>query len=148
MILTERKPFGVIKGILEENGFKKIAILACNGCARFCETGGESYLNELAKRLEENGFEVKIKKLIPLLCDIDLIKREVSEEEIKEVDCIIPLACIAGIYATKKLFPNKKIIEAIDTIGIAIRDERGDIFLVKDLREEIEEIRKEIELVS
>jgi len=134
MIVSERKPFGVIKGILQENGFQKIAILACNGCAKFCETGGREYLDELAKRLKESGFKVVIKKLIPVLCNVDMIRKEVSEKEVEEVDCIIPVACIAGAYAIKRAFPNKKIVEANDTIGIGIRDEKGGIFLVKDLR--------------
>ena len=73
-----------------------------------------------------------------------MIKKEVSEKEIKEADCIISLSCIAGAFAVKKLFPNKKIVEGNDTIGIAIRDEKGDIFLVKDLRKDFEEIRKSL----
>ncbi len=143
MILSERKPFGVIKAELEERGFKKVAVLACNGCARFCETGGQKYLDELGDRLENEGFTV-IKKLVPMLCDIDMIKREITKEDIESADCIISLGCLAGEYAIKKLFPEKTIVEGVDTIGLAIRDEEGNIFLVKDLRDELEEVKEKI----
>ena len=143
MILSERRPVGVIKAELLEKNFKKVMIVACNGCARFCETGGEAYLNELSERLIQDGFEIK-KKLVPMLCDVDMIKKVISRQEVEDVDCIITLGCVAGEYAIRKLFPDKPIIEGADTIGMAIRDERGDIFLVKDLRESLEDMRRKI----
>ena len=39
---------------------------------------------------------------------------------------------------------TKKIVEANTTKGITIRDDRGNIFLVKDLRRDLEEIRNSL----
>ena len=38
MIITNMKPYGVIRGSLRK--WKKIGLIACNSCARVCETGG------------------------------------------------------------------------------------------------------------
>ena len=38
MIITNMKPYGVIRGGLRK--WKKIGLIACNSCARVCETGG------------------------------------------------------------------------------------------------------------
>jgi len=130
MIITENKPFGLIKSILEEKGFKKIAVLSCNACAKICETGGEKQLKELVNKLRENGFSVVYEKLVPILCDIDMIKKEVSSE-INNADAILLLGCVAGTFAIRKVFSDKEVIEAVDTIGIGARDEKGDIYLVR-----------------
>ena len=38
MIVTNSKPYGVIKGMLKP--WKKTGIFSCNSCARACETVG------------------------------------------------------------------------------------------------------------
>ena len=38
MIVTSMKPYGVIRGSLRK--WKKVGLIACNSCARVCETGG------------------------------------------------------------------------------------------------------------
>jgi len=43
----------------------------------------------------------------------------------------IVLACDAGVYNLKKLFPKRKIIPALDTIGLGAYDEKGDLNLVR-----------------
>ncbi len=124
MIVTDSKPFGVIKSQLKKDD--KIGIVSCNSCARRCDTGGEEGMKKLAKRLKEEGFNVVDMDLVGIACDFDQLKKD----ELKG-DTTIALTCDAGVYNLKKLFPKRKIISALDTIGLAAFDEKGDINLVK-----------------
>jgi hypothetical protein len=54
LIVTNSKPYGIIKGKLRK--WKKIGIISCNSCARACETGGREKMEELAERLKKDGF--------------------------------------------------------------------------------------------
>jgi hypothetical protein len=125
MIITESKPFGMIKAQLNKKD--KIGIVSCNSCVRICETGGKEAMKELADRLKKEGFNVVDMDLIGMACDFDQLKKD----ELKG-DITIALACDAGVYNLKKLFPNRKIVQALDTVGLGAYDEKGDLNLVKE----------------
>lgn len=124
MIITSSKPYGVIKGLLRK--WKKTGIVSCNSCARACETGGRKRMEELAERLRNDGYDIVDTDLIPMACNIDLVKKP----EYKS-DVLVVLACDAGVYTLQTLFPSKKIVSANDTIGVGARDGQGNIFLMK-----------------
>jgi len=107
MIITEAKPYGIIKARLKKED--KIGIIACNSCARMCETGGEKAMKKLASRLKKDGFNVVDTDLIGIACDFDQLKRKRFKGKVH-----IALACDAGVYNLKKLFPKAKIIPALD----------------------------------
>ncbi len=123
MIITSSKPYGVIKGMLKK--WKKTGIVSCNSCARACETGGRKKMEELAERLKNDGFEVVDTDLVPMACDIDLVKRPEYDG-----DVLVILGCDAGVFTYQTLFPAKKIVPALNTIGLGARDRQGNIFLM------------------
>lgn len=125
MVITESKPYGVIKAQLKKSD--KIGIVTCNTCTRICETGGTKQMKSLARRLEKDGFNVVDTDVIPIACNIDLARKPKYKGT-----TLIVLACVAGVYALKKLFPKKNIIDAVNTIGISARDNQGNIFIVKE----------------
>ena len=127
MIITATKPYGIIKAELKKED--KIGIVACNGCARFCETGGEKAMKELASRLKKDGFNVVDTDLIGMACDFDQLKKEELKGNVH-----IVLACDTGVYNLKKLFPKAKVIPALETIGLGVWDEKGDLTLVKKFK--------------
>ena len=49
MIGTTKKPFEEILQALE--GYEKIAVVGCDGCAKVCATGGLDQVKELAQDL-------------------------------------------------------------------------------------------------
>lgn len=124
MIITNCKPYGIIKGMLKK--WKTIGIVACNSCARACETGGRDKMEEIAERLKTDGFNVVDMDLIPMACNIDLVKKPVYDANV-----LVVLACDSGVFTLETLFPEKKIVPANDTIGVGARDGRGNIFLLK-----------------
>jgi hypothetical protein len=126
MIVTSAKPYGVVRGMLKK--WKKIGIVACNSCARICETGGKEKMEEMAERLKKDGFEVVDVELVPMACAIDAVKRPNYQ-----ADMLISMACDAGLCTLQLLFPSKVVIPANDTIGIGARDAQGNIFIMKKI---------------
>jgi hypothetical protein len=124
MIVTNAKPYGVVRGMLKK--WKKIGIVSCNSCARVCETGGRQKMEELAERLKNDGFEVVDTELVPMCCAIDAVKRPNYQ-----ADMLVVLACDSGVCTLQSLFPSKMVIPANETIGIGARDAQGNIFLMK-----------------
>jgi hypothetical protein len=124
MIITNSKPYGVIKGSLRK--WKKIGIISCNSCARACETGGRQPMEELAERLKKDGFDIVQTDLIPMACNIDLVKKPEYN-----ADDLVILGCDAAIFTFQCVFPTKKIIAALNTIGFGARDGQGNLYLMK-----------------
>ena len=56
MIGTTPKPFEEIKNALE--GYEKLAVIGCDGCAKVCMTGGSDQVVEMAEKLKEKGKNV------------------------------------------------------------------------------------------
>jgi hypothetical protein len=124
MIVTNSQPYGIIRGMLKK--WKKIGIISCNSCARACETGGKEKMEELAERLKSDGYDVVDTELVPMACNIDLVKKP----EYK-ADMLIALACDSGVCTIQSLFPDKIVIPALETIGLGSRDRQGNIFITK-----------------
>lgn len=125
MIVTSSKPYGIIRGLLNKEA--KTGIVSCNSCAKVCETGGALSMNGLGARLRKDGFTIVDADLIPMVCNIALTKKLVYDG-----DVLLVLACDAGVYTLAKLFPEKHVIAALDTIGLGARDGDGNIFLMKE----------------
>jgi len=124
MIVTSMKPYGMIRGSLRK--WKKTGIIACNSCARVCETGGKKRLDELTERLKKDGFKVVGSDLVPLVCNIDAVKRRSYDG-----DYLLILACDSGVFTVQSLFPNKVVVPALNTEGLGAKDSQGNIFLMK-----------------
>jgi len=124
MIITSTKPYGIIKGMLRK--WKKTGIISCNSCARACETGGREKMEVLAERLKKDGYDIVQMDLIPMACNIDMVKKPEYD-----ADDLVILACDAAVFTFQTIFPSKKIISALNTIGFGARDGQGNIFLMK-----------------
>ena len=124
MIVTKTKPYSKIKSQLKKSD--RIGIISCNACARMCNTGGEKRMKELAKKLKKDGFNIVDMDLIGTPCNFDLLNKTQLHGNVQVV-----LACDAGVYNLKKLFPKHKIIAALETLGVGAFDNKGKITLVK-----------------
>ena len=124
MIVTSIKPYGIIRGMLRK--WKTVGVVSCNSCARVCETGGKEKMDELANRLKQDGFDVVDTELLPMACNIESAKKPNYK-----ADYLVVLACDSGVCTLQSLFPNKIVVQALDTIGLGARDIQGNIFLMK-----------------
>ncbi len=128
MIITQTKPFGMIKTELEKND--KISIIACNMCARMCETGGKIGLKRMKEKLENAGYSVVDEFLLAPACDRTVVKKTVKPKG----NVIVSLACDSGTFNIKKVFKDKKVISALTTHGLGAFDEDGNIFMIREFK--------------
>ena len=124
MIITSSKPYGIVRGMLKK--WKTVGVVSCNSCARVCETGGKEKMDEFANRLKQDGFQVADTELLPMACNIEAAKKPDYK-----ADYLVVLACDSGVVTLQTLFPNKIVIQALDTIGLGARDVQGNLFLMR-----------------
>jgi len=126
MILTKLIPYNKIKNQLNKKD--NIGIVSCNSCARMWGTGGEKEMRILTEKLKKESYNIVDMDLIGAPCMINQLKKDELHG-----DTTIVLACISGVYNLKKLFPKKKIIAALETIGLAAVDKNNKPKLIKGL---------------
>jgi len=117
MIYTENKP---IDEVLESLGEEKnIFLLACNGCAEVCETGGEKALLEMKAELEKAGKNVTGMVLVDFLCNKVLVATRLAQDgdRIKQADSILVMTCGVGVQAVSKVV-DKVVHPAANTVSL------------------------------
>ena len=127
MIITKSRSYREIKKNLKKSD--QIGIISCNSCVRRCNTGGEKIMKKLAARLKKDGYNVIDMDLVGAACDFEQLKKD----ELKG-DLNIVFACDAGVYNIKKLFPRKKLIKALNTVGLGVYNHKGCFSLVKRVK--------------
>jgi ferredoxin len=117
MIFTQSKP---IDEVLESLGQEKnIFLLACNGCAEACETGGEKALSAMKTELEKAGKKITGVCLVDFLCNKVLVTTRLSREmdKIQPADSIVILTCGIGVQAVSTVV-NKVVHPADNTVSL------------------------------
>ena len=127
MIITKPISYKLIKSQLSKDD--RIGIVSCNSCPRICETGGEEEMEKLSEELRKQGFKVVDNDLIGRACDFDQLKKD----ELNGTTMIV-LACDAGVYNLRKLFSKRKIITALNTVGLGAFDHKGHLVLVRKFK--------------
>jgi len=117
MLFTKSKP---IEEVLESLGDEKdIFLLACDGCAEACGTGGEEGLSMMKAELEKAGKNIVGACLVDFLCNKVLVTTRLSREmeKIRQADSILVLTCGIGVQAVSKVV-NKVVHPADDTVSL------------------------------
>jgi len=127
MIVTKSKPYSEIKRELKK--FDKIGIISCNACARMCRTGGEKAMKKLAVKLKKDGYNVVDMDLIGTPCDKNQLQKSQLHGNVQ-----IVLACDAGVYNLRKIFPKHKIISGTITLGIGANQGGKNITIVRKVK--------------
>ncbi len=117
MLFTKNKPIDEILDSLD--GEKNIFLLACNGCAEACGTGGQQGLDTTKAELEKAGKNVTAACLVDFLCNKLLVTTRLSREmeTITKSDSILVLTCGVGVQAVSKVI-NKVVHPADDTVSL------------------------------
>ena len=126
MIVAKRKPFEEIKEMLKT--YKKVLNVGCGTCVAVCLVGGEkevAVLNseiEMARKLDDNPIEID-GKTIERQCDREYLAE--LDEIVENCDALISMACGVGIQFLAERFPNKPVLPAVDTSGLAVNQAAG-----------------------
>jgi len=131
MIYTENKP---IEEILQSLGAESnIFLLACNGCAEVCQTGGQKALDAMKAELEKAGKNITGACLVDFLCNKLLVASRIMQEtdNLKKSDSVLALTCGIGVQAVARVL-DKPVRPAANTVslgglqGLWPADERCD----------------------
>jgi len=110
----------------------KIVLWSCDTCVKHVGFGGYDKMTILENMLKNDGYNVIKKELIAVSCVPDMIeerKKNIAKKDaFEEATVIIPLTCEAGWDELKEIFPDKKIIKVLNTVGVGIcSGKRGTI---------------------
>ena len=116
----------------------RIVILSCDGCARQSDgLGGEQGLENLADKLEADGFHVVRREVLPIACSPeqlrDRLNDEAGAETLEQTDVVIPLACRMGIRKAEEILPGLRILRVTETLGKGTLSPDGSARLTEPL---------------
>lgn len=116
MIVAQQKPIQEIADMI--NDCKKVLLVGCAGCVTVCLAGGEKETEILAaslrikRRLEGNPLET-LTCVATRQCDPEYV--EMLDNQVKDVDAVISLACGVGVQYLAERFTGKWVVPALDT---------------------------------
>ena len=121
MVKAKRKPLEEIKEAI--NGYKNILTVGCGGCVSVCLAGGQKEVNALNIELDLSFKTDNIHKrfdgyTIERQCNEKFI--EELEDKVDQYDCILSMACGAGVQNMAEHFPIIPVFPALNTVSIGI----------------------------
>ena len=130
MIVIKEKSFEEIQKMVE--GYKKILVVGCDGCAGIYQVGGEkqaevmTMLLKMAMRLKDSEIETKAISVLRQ-CDRQIVASTIRPL-VNDYDAILSMACGVGVQTLAEVFGNKPILPANDTKFIGMQDKESGKF--------------------
>jgi len=126
MIMAEGKPIEEIIGEIKE--LERVLVAGCDGCVTVCEAGGLKEVQVLASALRMYFTQQGKPKVIDEVsltrqCDKDYLRT--IQDRIGNYDCVVSLACGAGVQFMAEMYKDKLIFPGVDTRFIGVTEERG-----------------------
>jgi ferredoxin len=121
MIKAKPKPLEEIQEYI--NPFNRILIVGCGGCVSVCLGGGQKEVNILKTEIELANSKINTSKhmdscTVERQCNPDLI--EELDRIVPDVDCILSMACGAGVQLLAERYADTPVFPAVNTIAIGI----------------------------
>ncbi|MCL2662944.1 MAG: methylenetetrahydrofolate reductase C-terminal domain-containing protein [Oscillospiraceae bacterium] len=126
MIVAEQKDFNDILRSVE--AFQRVAVAGCGVCVTVCMSGGEKEAVGIANLLrlaaKESGRDAVYSVATPFRqCDMEFLDEH--EAELEDADCILSMACGAGVQFMTEKFPDKVVVPGLNTMFIGVNRELG-----------------------
>jgi len=126
MVIATRKPLEEIHGAVK--GYVKILAVGCGGCTSVCLAGGQRETEDLAAELSASfraseGERHVASFTIERQCDGDFLAE--LEPRVADFDCLVSLACGAGVQNLADRWPAKPVFPALDTRFIGVDVDLG-----------------------
>jgi len=130
MIITKQKEYQTILNFIDKGD--KIAIVGCGDCATVCKTGGEEEVDQLNKKLSDDGYQVVATQVISVTCNIKAVMSEIKGNlhEFEKADKMVVLSCGVGVQTLADYFQDKNIqvmmISGLDSLFLGKTELRGE----------------------
>jgi ferredoxin len=126
MVKAKRKPIKQIIGLIRQ--YNKVLNIGCGGCVSVCLAGGQKEVIALNTELEVTFKLEKVKTHIDAYtverqCNMQFLRE--LDDKINNYDCIISMACGAGVQLLAERFPYKPVFPAVNTMAIGIDRDVG-----------------------
>lgn len=126
MVKAERKPIEEIKEAI--GAYNKVLITGCGGCVSVCLVGGQRETLALKAELgalykKENRQQELDEYTVERQCNDQFL--EELDSRIQKYDCVLSMACGAGVQNTAKRFPGIPVFPAVNTVSIGIDKDIG-----------------------
>lgn len=121
MIGTKKKPIEEVRQSLE--GYQKVGIVGCDGCAKTCATGGALQAEEMAKVLKGWGKRVVFDLAPNTTCNLNNVRSFFTglEGAIKKSEALLVLGCGGGVQVVRRLTEEYgftiPVKSGLDTVG-------------------------------
>jgi len=121
MIKAKRKPLTELKQSIQ--AYDKVLIVGCGGCVSVCLAGGQKEVNilkaELDAELKLDGLSKKLNgHTLERQCNVRFLDELV--DMVPSFDCIMSMACGAGVQYLAERFPETPVLPAVNTIAIGV----------------------------
>lgn len=126
MVKAKRKPLEEIKQAIQD--YTRVLNIGCGGCVSVCLAGGQKEVNLLNAKLNlvlkndnkatrVDGFTVERQCNEAFLVALD--------DRVSRYDCLMSMACGAGVQLLAERYPDKPVFPAVNTIAIGVDREIG-----------------------
>ncbi len=126
MIKVKPKPLPEIFEYVEP--YQNILIAGCGGCASVCLAGGQQEVTMLKSELElsrrDAGIAGRISgRTVERQCNLAYL--EELDDEVKKADCLLSMACGAGIQLLAERYPRVPVFPGVNTLAIGVDRDIG-----------------------
>ncbi len=121
MIVAEQKPIEEIKELIGPH--KRVLLLGCGTCVTVCLAGGERQVATLAPILRMSTKAEILENTIERQCDAEFFDE--IKEQAESCDAILSMACGVGVQMVARVFPDKPVYPALNTVFCGTNDGAG-----------------------
>ncbi len=126
MIIADQK--GIEEILRSTEPYKNIMVAGCGTCVTVCLAGGEKEAVRIADMIrlnaQQNGKDINVTVTNPIRqCDMEFL--DDCEDSFENVDCILSLACGAGVQFMAEKYPEKVVVPGINTKFIGVNRDLG-----------------------
>jgi ferredoxin len=127
MIVGDRKPLEEILASLEND--TKVLVAGCGTCVSVCMAGGEKEVGILAEELRMagklTGKDLHVSEATAQRqCDMEYL--ETLNDAVAGAECVVSLACGAGVQYLAQRFSPTRIVPGINTDFIGVAKDIGE----------------------
>ena len=126
MIVAEQKNIDEILSSVKP--YNKIVVAGCGTCVTVSMSGGEKEAVKIAGVIrlaaKDTGREAEVWYSNPIRqCDMEFL--DGCEAELEDANCILSLACGAGVQFMAEKFPDKVVVPGLNTKFIGVNRDLG-----------------------
>jgi ferredoxin len=126
MVKATVKPLDEIKQVLK--AYDRVLNVGCGGCVSVCLVGGQREVQTLNHQLREvfklEGVAKKIDgATVERQCNLQFVEELAAK--IEKYDCIMSMACGAGVQLVAERFPQIPVFPAVNTMAIGVDRDVG-----------------------